>query len=228
MIISISQPTLFPWIGYFDIIQKSDIFVFLDNVKFEKRSWQMRNRIKFVSKDIEKEIWIRIPTTVKKSETDIKDVLIDNSQKWKNVHMNTFRSNYGNEFQEIEFLKEMYDREWEFLADFNMEFIKNCCKYLNITTKIEQASKLNVDGNKSQLLLNICKKFSASKYLSTIGSKNYLENDKKIFEDENIEIIYHDFKQPNYKQKGNRFYENLSILDLILTEGENSYKFFIN
>ena len=38
MIISISQPTLFPWLGYFDMIDKSDIFVFLDNVKFEKKT----------------------------------------------------------------------------------------------------------------------------------------------------------------------------------------------
>jgi len=63
MIVSISQPTLFPWLGYYNIIKKSDVFVFLDNIKFEKRSWQMRNKLKSISSGAELETWIRIPTT---------------------------------------------------------------------------------------------------------------------------------------------------------------------
>ena len=60
MILSISQPTLFPWLGYFNIIKKSDIFVILDIVKFEKRSWQMRNKLKMTTSKEEEEIWIKI------------------------------------------------------------------------------------------------------------------------------------------------------------------------
>ena len=93
MIVSISQPTLFPWIGYFNIIKNSDVFVFFDNVKFEKRSWQMRNRIKSVFKNDESEIWIRIPTKLSKTDTVIKDVLINNNEDWKRKHLNAFQSN---------------------------------------------------------------------------------------------------------------------------------------
>ena len=46
MKIAISQPTYLPWIGYFDLIDQVDVFVLLDDVQFEKRSWQQRNRIK--------------------------------------------------------------------------------------------------------------------------------------------------------------------------------------
>ena len=46
MILSISQPTLYPWIGFFDIINKSDTFVFLDDVQFNRHGWQQNNRIK--------------------------------------------------------------------------------------------------------------------------------------------------------------------------------------
>ena len=203
MITSISQPTTFPWIGYFDIIKQSDIFVFLDNVKFEKRSWQMRNRLKSVSKNEEKDIWIRIPTMIKKSDIEIKDVLIDNSQNWKKNHQTTFQTNYGNNFKNIKFINQIYDKKWEKISEFNMEFIKKCCEYLKIKTKILKASELNVCGKKSNLLLDICQKTSATKYLSTIGAKEYLEKDKKMFEEENVEVIYHNFTHPNYKQKGN-------------------------
>jgi len=225
MIVSISQPTLFPWIGYFNIIKNSDVFVFLDNVKFEKRSWQMRNQLKAVSKDGESQVWIRIPTKIRKTDTLIKDVLIDNSQSWKIKHKNTFRSHYGKRVDEISFLNEIYQKDWEKLADFNSDFIKKCCKFLELTTKMVKASELSVTGKKSQLLLNICKQFSATKYLSTIGSKEYLEKDKKKFENEKIEIIYHNFRHPIYKQIGKEFIENLSILDLIFNEKKNAKNF---
>ena len=123
MIISISQPTLFPWLGYFDIIKKSDIFVFLDNVKFEKRSWQMRNKLKTISNNEEKEIWIRIPTKCVTSDTKINEVKIDNSQNWKNKHINSFTENYGKTFREIEFINEIYNQEWEKLSEFNIELL---------------------------------------------------------------------------------------------------------
>ena len=42
----LSQPTFFPWIGYYDLIDQSDIFVILDDVKFEKQSWHHRNNFK--------------------------------------------------------------------------------------------------------------------------------------------------------------------------------------
>ena len=41
-----SQPTFFPWIGYSDLFDQSDIFVILDDVKFEKQSWHHINNFK--------------------------------------------------------------------------------------------------------------------------------------------------------------------------------------
>ncbi|MFZ1077871.1 MAG: WbqC family protein [Nitrosotalea sp.] len=225
MIVSISQPTLFPWLGYFSIIKNSDVFVFLDNVKFEKRSWQMRNKLKAISGDQESEVWIRIPTRLEKTDTMIKDVLIDNTQDWKRKHINAFRSNYGKDYAEIDFLQKMYEKDWEKLAEFNITFIRECCQFLGIRTKLVRASDLSVEGKKSQLLLNICKNFSATEYLSTVGSKEYLENDKNMFEIENIKISYHEYVHPIYRQKGNTFIEKMSILDLLFNEKENSMKF---
>ena len=42
---AIMQPTYLPWSGYFDLASQSDVFIFLDDVQFERRSWQTRNRI---------------------------------------------------------------------------------------------------------------------------------------------------------------------------------------
>ena len=70
MIIAISQPTLYPWIGFFDIIEKSDIFVFLDDVQFNRHGWQQNNRIKDPKSD--EEVWLNIPIKKANLENTLK------------------------------------------------------------------------------------------------------------------------------------------------------------
>lgn len=113
MIVAISQPTLFPWIGYFNIIKNSEIFVFLDTVKFKKQCWHNRNKLKLVSKEKDSFFWIRMPVKSSKNDLLIKDVYIDNNIDWKNEHMKTFLGNYGKEYEEIEFLQDMYKKNWK-------------------------------------------------------------------------------------------------------------------
>lgn len=225
MRVSISQPTLFPWIGYFNIIKNSDIFVFFDDVKFEKHSWQMRNKLKEISKDRESPVWIRIPIKIAKTDTLIKDVLIDNSENWKENHLKAFQINYGKSYNEVNFISDMYNREWDKLVDFNIEFITNCCKFLDISTKLVKSSDLNCNGKKGELVLNICKKLEATDYLTSVGAVDYLEDYRKLFDESNIKIIYHDYTHPVYKQRGKTFLENLSVLDLIFNEKNNSKSF---
>ena len=97
-------------------------------------------------------------------------------------------------------------------------------KILGITTKTVKSSELGVTGNSSQKLLNICKKFNATEYISTIGSKEYL--DEELFKQANIPIIYYEYEHPTYKQKGKIFLEKMSILDLLFNEKNNSSKVF--
>ena len=38
--VAIMQPSYLPWMGYFDMMDQCDLFVLLDCVQFDKRSWQ--------------------------------------------------------------------------------------------------------------------------------------------------------------------------------------------
>ncbi len=225
MKVSISQPTLFPWIGYFEMIKNSDVFVFLDNVEFKKQTWHMRNRLKIGSKIEDSEIWVRIPTKSSKTSTLIKDTLIDNGQDWKQKHLDIFQSNYGKKYKKILFLEKLYQEDWTKIADFNINFITECCQFLDITTKFVLASELETTGKKSNLVLDICKQVNATELIANSGSKGYLEKDKDIFDKDNIKISYHDHKSPQYNQKGKVFLEQLSVLDLLFSEFEDSKKF---
>ena len=42
----ILQPSYIPWRGYFHQIRNADVFIFYDDVSFDKDGWRNRNRIK--------------------------------------------------------------------------------------------------------------------------------------------------------------------------------------
>ena len=223
-IITIRQPGYLPNVGFFKKIQASDIFVYLDDAQYAIRSWDNRNKIRNGNETS----WLSVPV-IHPHHKKLNEVEISYTKDWITNHVNLIESNYtktpyfNNYWKEIKLILE---KKWEKLVDFNIEFIEKCCNYLGIKTKFRRASELNSQGKKSELLLNICLEMKSCQYLSTIGAKEYLDKDKEMFESKNIEIIYHEYDHPKYKQKGKRFIEKLSILDLIFNENVNSKNYF--
>ena len=84
---AIMQPTFFPWIGYFDLIDQVETFVFFDDVQLVKRSWQVRNRIKSANG----ELFLTIPIKKNKirDELLISEAEIAYDENWQNKHLKT-------------------------------------------------------------------------------------------------------------------------------------------
>jgi hypothetical protein len=222
MIVSIMQPTFIPWAGYFHIIKKSDLFIFLDDVQFNKRSWQQRNKILIQGN----EKYLTIPTETKnKFQQKINEVLIDNKQDWQAKHLSTLKHNYSKhpfflEFYEI--IYKIYKKNYSKLIDFNIEIIKSINEYLSISTKIKLSSEFSVADQKEYKILNLLKKSNAQLYLSPIGSKSYLE-EGEILKKNNILLEYVDHKCNPYKQKHlKKFISHLSFIDAIFNLGKNA------
>ena len=57
MNVVILQPSYIPWRGYFDQIRRADLFVFYDDVQYDKRGWRNRNQIKTASG----KQWLTVP-----------------------------------------------------------------------------------------------------------------------------------------------------------------------
>ncbi|MBU1996568.1 MAG: WbqC family protein, partial [Candidatus Omnitrophica bacterium] len=90
MIVSIHQPQYLPWLGYFDKIIRSDVFVLLDNVQFKKNDWQNRNKIK-TSQGAQ---WITVPI-IHDFGQSISDTQTNNTVNWKEEHLKTLTINYS-------------------------------------------------------------------------------------------------------------------------------------
>jgi len=222
----ITQPTFLPWIGYFDLIDDSDVVVFLDDVQFEKRSWQQRNRI--ITKN--GFLWLTIPVKVKSKRNQlIKDVFIDenqiNLQKIKKTIIHNYiHSKYFNVYQEefFEIFSECLKNNS--LLNLNLSLIFWLLKILKINKKIYLSSEFNLKSKSTQKLVDILNILKIDNYLSTSGSKLYLEEDKNIIQANKINIFLHNYKHPVYNQCYEPFTNYASIIDLLFNEGDDSYK----
>jgi len=222
MIVSIMQPTFLPWLGYFHLMVKSDLFILLDDVQFEKRSWQQRNKI-LINK---KEGYLTIPTISKsRFNQKINEVIMDNDQQWKIKHIKTLKNNYSKHeyFDEtFSIINAIYQNNYEKLLDLNVNFIKSVLNFLSIETKIIFSSQFNLSSSKENRILELCKIIKAKKYISPIGSKIYLK-DGEIFKKNNIELEYIDYQYKVYKQKKiEKFVPRLSVIDAMFNLGKNT------
>lgn len=228
MKVAIMQPTYLPWIGYFNLMSKVDIFVFLDDVQFERRSWQQRNRILLNCR----EHFLTIPVKNMGRNQIIKNVRTDESQKWRKNHLNTLWHAYSKKehfFQIYEFIENIFNENEDRLVVINTKIISYIKEKLQIPASLIFSSDIPVYGKKSQYLLNICKYFGADTYISPIGSKKYIE-EEGIFADSGIEVIYNDYIPKPYPQ-GNisksGFVPYLSVIDLIVNIGFDRAATFI-
>ncbi len=225
MIVSIMQPTYLPWLGYFDLIARSDIFVFLDDVQFSYRSWQQRNRIL----DLGKEKMLTVPVVRRGNRTNIVDTVIDESQLWREKHFNSIKNAYKKTKHYpyyIRFFEKNIFKNRDCLNDLNQNLVKSIAFDLGLNKKFLASSELKCSGLKSEKLFNICKKLGATQYLSAVGSHSYIE-EEGIFKKNNLKVIYQDYTVHEYRQVGTKsFVPYLSIIDFLFncgTEDLNSH-----
>ena len=218
MKIAIHQPQFIPWVPYFEKIESCDLFVFLDNVDFQKNGLQNRNQIK----SSQGKHWLTVPVKQGLNQK-IKNVFIDNNSNWKNKHFRTLENYYRRspffcDYQKE--IKDFYEIEWSSLCEINLYITKLMMKWLDIKTKTIKGSDLGIEGKNSDLILNICKELNCSSYISGNGGKNYLDQDK--FEDNGIKIDFFETKLPKfYKQlyPSVGFINDLSALDILFNCG---------
>lgn len=218
MKIAIMQPTYLPWIGYFNLIKNVDKFIFLDDVQFSKQSWQQRNRILFNNNYK----FLTVPVDKKSSSKLIKDIKIYHNSPWKQSHLGMLKQTYNKHdfFNDVfGVLEEILLSPVEYLVDLNLNFIKIVSEKLDLNPEFHFSSDIEVFGKRSEYLIKICENFNADKYLSPIGSKEYIE-EEGLFKKSGIKVEYQNFKHPVYPQKNStEFLPYLSIVDLLFNVG---------
>ncbi len=219
---AIMQPTYIPWLGYFNLIDQVDIFVLLDDVKLEKQSWQVRNKIKSAGK----ELMLTIPVlSVNGMDTLIHKAQLNDRTKWRKKHFRTVEQNYSKAPYKKEILEvyhQVLNIDSIYLSDITIDIIKRVCNRIGIETEIVESSKLGVArSTKDQRVVDICKAIKCDRYISPVGAKDYI-NQYQVggaFVNSGIDLYYMNYVHPAYTQIGQKFLPFMGIIDLLLNMG---------
>ncbi len=227
MIITIHQPNYFPYPGFFHKLSLADTFVVMDDIQYQ---YDYTNRNKIVANNTEGWTRIIVPTKKQHKFFAINNVEINNELPWRETNWRQIYESYkDSKFFNLyqEYLESLYKKEWTHLFAINLEIIKKTMEWLDIKIKIVLESQLDVSGNATERLVNVCKTIGADTYVSGIGGKTYL--DERLFAENKIKLVYQNYTPIVYSQQLSKsFIPNLSILDLLANVGPNSMKLIKN
>ena len=224
--IGIHQSQFLPWIPYFYKIIKSDKFVVLDDVQFQKNGVQNRNQIKTP----QGAIWLTIPVK-SKLDTPINEVEVSNIKVYdkilKTIDLNYKRSPYYN--QVYPSIEAVLNKKHKYLHKTNSELLNESLKFVRTEFYIEYSSNIPTTHLKDDLVIEIIKFLKDDEYLSGKGALGYMDLDK--FKKQNIKVYIFDFNYIEYPQlwdKRQGFIPNLSILDLLFNFLENVVDYILD
>jgi hypothetical protein len=218
-LVAIHQPQYLPWLGYFDKLDRCDVFCLLDTVQYKKNEFQNRNRIKTA----DGWQWLTVPVTYRFPQR-IEEVGVNQTADWQRKHLQALKTNYSkapffeNYYASFE---EFYQKSYEMIVDVNVASIELLMELLGLERKLVLASSLKVETEDPTLrLVEICKILGGDFYLSGRDGANYMDID--MFAGHQIDILFQDFKHPQYPQCYGPFEPNMSVVDLLFNCGPES------
>lgn len=224
MIICGHQPNFLPYAGFFHKMMNCDQFVVVDNVEFVGKGsfgWIHRNKIRIHNKD---EHWLTVPVLQKgRYHQNINEVEINNDEPWTRKHWKAIYLNYKDTpyFDDYaDGLEKIYDQDWEKLIELNYTLLEWLTDQLKIDVPLERSSEAGIEGESTQLVINLTKHYNGDTYLSGQHGRDYL--DREVIEDSGIELIFQDYDPVEYQQPHNGFVSHLSMIDVLFNCGPDS------
>lgn len=216
----ILQPSYIPWRGYFHQISKADLFIFYDDVQYDKHGWRNRNQIKTA----QGKQWLTIPvhSAGVTAGIPINQVRIDWSKPWAQNHLKALTFSYARApfFQTYRSLLEsFYARHDELIADFTIATTVALAGELGLSqTRFMRASEIpGIQGQRTDRLVELLKRVGATHYISGPSARDYIEQDK--FDAAGITLEYMVYDYTEYPQLYPPYEPQVSILDLLLMTG---------
>ena len=214
--LAIMQPYLFPYIGYFQLMNAVDEFVVYDNIEYTKKGWINRNRILINGRDE----YISLPLKKDSDYLDVKDRFLAETWAQDRIKMlNKIKEVYRkapqfkNVFPLIESCLMYDDRN---LFGFVFHSIEQLKLFLNIKARLIVSSSIAIDHTlkAEQKVLAICKELKAEEYINPIGGMELYS--KNYFYEQGIHLKFIKSGEFLYPQFSNEFIPWLSIIDVLM------------
>jgi hypothetical protein len=215
MTIAIMQPYIFPYIGYFQLINAVDKFIVYDDVNFINKGWINRNNLLVGGKPH----LFTVPLKEASQNKLISEVELIPQDPWKKKFLKTIRQSYQkapNYFNTAGMLEEILLLDFKTISDLNVHALRRISTYLDIQTEIIPSSKFydNSHLKGQDRILDICRQEKATHYINPIGGMELY--DRARFSKENIRLDFLKSVGTPYSQFKNAFVPWLSIIDILM------------
>ena len=220
------QPSYIPWRGYFHQIQKADVFVFYDDVQYDKHGWRNRNRIK----TREGTRWLTVPVHTKshgRTRLRINEIQIDGSTNWAQRHWRSLTQSYGKApffGRYAPLLEPIYRDPPACLADLDIALTMILARALGLAgARFVRSSALGLSGARMERLVSVLRAVGATRYVSGPAARAYLDEAELAREGIGLEYMRYDY--PAYEQLHPPYDPAVSIVDLLFMEGPRAADF---
>lgn len=225
--VAIMQPYLFPYIGYYQLINKVDYFVILDNVNYMKKGWINRNRLLINGLPS----FFCLPIKEVSQNKKINELYFDNFLFNKNKLLKTIYYTYS-KASEFELIYNLFSIILSFenskVVDFIEFTLTQIAKHFEFKTNFILSSKFDIEhSSKEDFIINLVKKFNVNNYINlpnglSLYDKNYFKT-----KDINLLFIERNFNL-QYNQFNDSFCKDLSIIDCMMFNNSKNMNMLLN
>jgi hypothetical protein len=219
--IGVVQPTYLPWLPFFERMAASDIFIYLDDVKYSKNSFHNRNAVKGPNG----RLLLTVPVHYKgNSDALINEILTDDRTKWQDKHIKTVQQCYSKSPFYKHYNDEiisLYEQKGKRLIDFILPIIEFLKRELGIKTPCYLSSGINVPGNRNEKLVNLCKHFNGTHFIVKPGTEEYHPSEE--FLPFGIKFYHLRYSSFQYPQLYGAFETMLSAIDYLFNRGPRNF-----
>lgn len=230
--LGIMQPYFFPYLGYYDLINRTDRWIVFDTVKYTPKSWMNRNRILHPTDGWQ---YISIPVNKHVADGLIKDIqILDVKAAHDKIRgrIEHYRKGRAPHFPVVAGLVDecFSGLQGNLLRDLNVRSLALVCNYLGITFNHTNFSEMSLTlptiQHPGQWALEIASALGADAYLNPPGGREIFRSDE--WENRGIRLSFTSLVSYSYPTKHYNFIEHLSIIDVLMWNSPEKVKAYLD
>lgn len=213
-------PHYFPNVIFWSKAASVERFVLADDLQFSTQGEGNRMRIK----TNEGAAWLTVPVLTKgRARQSFREVRLDNALSWRTKHWKTLRCHYGRApyfDMYADRLEHLFAREWHYLVDLNLATIDLVQQALHLNCRMPRSTAWEINAEVTARVIALAQRLGSRHYLTESSNRNFLSEEKLVAAGVGVEYVEYALRP--YHQQYEGFVAGLSVLDLLLNEGEEA------
>jgi hypothetical protein len=230
MRLGIMQPYFFPYLGYFDLINRVDRWIIFDTAQYIRHGWVNRNRILHPTEGWQ---YILVPLVKHSRDSAINDVQTKDPSEWRPRilgQISHYRKRAPYFPQTYRLVEECLGTDQQNLAQLNAIILIKVCAYLGIAFNYTLFSEMNLTigpvVTPGDWALRISEAIKADEYLNPPGGEDLF--DRAQFAAAGIRLRIQETFEFSYACPGYKFEPNLSVVDALMWNSPETVKAFLD